>query len=488
VQGWAKKFGNPDFTLTPEEYEALALSARYIGVKEVEADDGTTKTAYTDTEGKSIPESSAKVVLAAAEPTHHEESASDEKLTDALLGAGGINDLKASSPDAYSYFEGWCVRSGRAPNSESLQELTEVRQKRRVLTTYLREKADAESAGVEDLAHDRLVRSLGHLVTRVVPEDSAEPDQNLQAEMDTVNHDTGAIDTIALSDRELERIEDLAPEIKAGIKLKEKTPEEIADERWLMENQAEIIQRRRVTYALNGRVMPTKGWKEVDLDTHNPRVKWFDKLTLEQKLGLEPLPDRQTMPPITILTPAPKKADYSAPETPPTRGGLVGFVPALVRNRGKNTREVLDVVGTGIAGPVIRGGVAAVRYATGVQHRAEKAENDAREADIDALVKASRDASADVRQRVELIRAEMERTQYLEKTVRDIANRRAGREVKQKLAVNALDHVLNGRDPARELATDLKTYRLSIADLLPGFDLDRRKRYKKDKSKSQDSP
>ena len=77
------------------------------------------------------------------------------------------------------------------------------------------------------------------------------------------------------------------------------------------------------------------------------RAAWFDELTLEQKLGLEPLPDNKVMPPITILSREPDKAYYGAPVTPPVRGGVAGFVPALLADRGEAPRAMaFGVIGT----------------------------------------------------------------------------------------------------------------------------------------------
>jgi hypothetical protein len=476
VQSWAGKLRDSSFTPTLEEFDALGLAARHIQIG-----GDSDKTTYTDIDGVLIKSPVAEVVLKAADEAYWEDTHEEQAISVAVTAAAGPVGLKKDNPRAFAALETYCIRAGRPVDASALGSFAETKQKRLTLQADLRDRAASIEAGA-DLDRDRLVRSLSHLVTRVVAGDPAKPSRNLRAEVDTINHDTGKTKAVVLSDQELERIKSVTPEIEAGIKLLEKTPAEIADENWLAKYGAEVIRLRRNTYILNGRTTPNKGWKKGD-DIEKEQAKraaWFDsyRVTLEQKLGLKPLPDNQVMPPTTILTTAPATAYYGAPKIPPTKGGILGFVPALVTEKGKNTWAVVDVVGTGLIGPVLGG----IGYATRIQAHADKARADAQDAKIEALgitLKATKDAQ---KQRAENIASEMEDAQKLEKIVREIAQRRAGQDVKRALSVKALSHILNGRDPARELSNELRSYRLNMSDLLPGLDVDGDK-HKKDKFK-----
>ncbi len=484
LQAWAGRLSNPDFTPTPDDFDALTRSASYIYASEEDDGKGKTRLIYlSDIDEKPIPNRVAEKVLDAVKPEHWEVTPDERDISTAIIAAKGPVALKGRNSKAYEAFETYCIKTGKPINADTLSSFAEAKQRRLTLHLEIQDRAASEQAG-GDLDKDRLIRSLSHLVTRVVSSNPATPDGNLQAQMETVNAKTKAVETVTLTNEELERIKSLSPEIEAGIRLKEsplKTIEERTDEEWLAENRDEIVKIRRNSYIANGRSIPAKGWKPDDLNSQAKRGERFDKLTEEEKLGLVPLPDSEVMPPITIMLPKPKTEHYGATSTPPIKGGVAGFIPALTRHKGKNTWEVADVFGTALAGPLVRGGIAAAKYATGAQRHEENAEADARVAHLDALGKEANAYGESQKQRVNGIQSEMERAQELEKIVREIAQRRNLRGAKQSLSVKALSHILAGRDPARKLDQELRAYRLTVADLLPGFDFGDDKR--KDKTK-----
>lgn len=477
VQTWAGKLRDPSFTPTLDEFDALGMSARHIHL-DVDGD----RTTYTDIDGGQIKSPAAEAVLKAADESYWQETPDEIDISKAVVDSASPTELKRDNPKAYTAFETYCVRTGQPANLVSFRAFAETKQSRLNLQNDLSDRVESREAGATDPNHDRYIRSLAHLVTRVTAEDPTKPNQNLQAEMDTVNQKTKLTNSVTLTEAELARIEHLAPELEAGIKIKEKTEQEVADEDWLAKNRDEIIHMRRDSYILNGKTTPTKGWKPEDKVKNDKRGARFDRLTDEEKLGLKPLPNGEVMPPITIMLPEPEIKIYGATPTPPIKGGLAGFIPALTRHKGESTKEVLDVFGTALAGPGVRGVIAAVKYATGQQKREEEAEADARIAHLDALGKEAKAYHDAHEQRIKGIVSEMERAQELEKTVREIAQRRAAQDIKRTLSVRALNHVLGGRDPARELSSELRSYRLTVSDLLPGLDIDGDKR-KKDKFK-----
>ena len=482
VQVFANELGRPDYVPDLDRFDAISLAASGIDIRTITNEKtGEEKTVYADRKGNTIPIADAEKVLDASVESYWHVNEEDAAITDAVAKAarsGSVGELETESPDAYAVFREYCLDRGKSLSIEALDRLNEVRQRQLALSKALEERKTAQEADGDHTARDARIKRISHLVTSVVAADPSAPEHNLSAQMESVAPD-GSTHTITLTDRQLEQIEDLSPEIEAGLNLWTKSPEERADEDWLQANQAEIKARNRTSYVLNGTPRPTKDWKPEQSSKHKLREKEFDALTPEQQLGLEPLPNGSALPVPTLETPKLPEPHYGKTVGRRRKTGFWGsiyeFGAALGSHKGHTPREMGELVATGLAGPLIYGPASAVKYATGRQ--AEEDRNEAaRIAKRHDDLKAESQAAKAIRQaRANATKGDNNRGYELTKELKDVQQRKTLWDEEREVGKKALHRIMDGDDPTPLLQPLLRKGK----DVLPGFDTSRYKRYTK---------
>lgn len=484
VQSWAAKLAAPDFIPTVEQFDALSLAAKHIQIDASTGSGGKSHVTYSDVDGTILKQTVAERVIAAADEKHWHVTADEESSVASILGAGDAHSLSVTDPTAFAMLEKYCVRTGRSVSSSSLRAFAMRERDRLGLSKALEARAAEKEAGVEYGERDRLIRGVAHLITRIEVADPSMPNQNLTAIIDSTDKSGIRKREIKLSAKDLEHIKDLAPEIQAGTEIRAESEQEALDNRWLADNRDEIIRRNRVSYILNGKPRPTKGWKPEDEIKHAERERIFDTtFSPEQQLGIEPLPNGESMPVPTIEIEPLEDRDYRGPIVRPRKEGLFGVAyevgAALGGDKAKVTRDLIGLGVTGLGGPLVHAPIAAIRYVTGLQKKEEAAAADARRAVLDEKVR-RRDASqAAAKERAKTAYDDTAKGYELQKHLAEVIARQTATQAKRELGVKALGIIMDGRDPARELASALQAQRLKITDVLPGFDVDRYKKYKK---------
>lgn len=476
VREWANRLSDDYFTPTLDGFDELTAAADSIEIGTTVDNKGVEHASYVDDEQNPIKKEAAEKVLDASKEAYWHVSPEDVAATESITKAGSPRELAAQNPDAYKLFERYCARTGQAKLTPALVKFTALRHQRLAFSNALEKRAADKEAGVEDAHHDELVRRVARLVTQVLAADASAPDKNLDAYMDSTAPD-GSKHSVRLTDRQLEQIEDLAPEIEAGIALRSPSPTEREDEAWLRANKAEIISRNRVSYMLNGQNRPLKGWKSAEEDRVNERARDFDTFTDEQKLGIESLPNGEPMPAPMLLRPPVEDVHYGRP-VPPKKSMFGRVKSALI---GKTSREVSHVLITGLAGPVVSGLESDIQALTGRRARSERAYTERKANELISADAKAKDAHARKITEADGLQADMERGYELQRKLQDIHKRSSLQEAKRELGIAALEVIMKGHDPSRDpdLLPILQSQRLRMTDILPNFDLDRHKRYKK---------